>query len=462
MQRRMLAVTGMTCTLVCGTALSGAAASDAATSLRTAAPGHYSGTLADGATWIADVPAAWNGTLLLFSHGFGPLTAQDAPSADSAAALLAQGYALAGSSYDPNGSWWALGSAEKDQFATLSAFSATLGAPRRTLSAGESMGGLVNSQIAEDGAGRIDGAVGFCGLVAGGADLNDYQLNAEYAITALLPGGAGIRLRDYATPEDGTAAADALAAAVAQAQGSAAGRARIALAAALLNETDWAPGQNPPAAHDYAGQEAQEYAWLTSGQLQFIESGRYFVDLAAGGDSGSNLGVAYERLIRSSGYYAQIKTLYRQAGLSLDADLRTLDSGERLAADPGAPAAMRRTSANTGRLAVPLLDVHTTSDQLVPVEQESAYAAKVAAAGRSALLRRAYVARQGHCNFTTAEFVAAIDAVERRVASGRWPDTGAGALNAAANSLGLDGASFTDYRAGRLVVQNTFSGRLGR
>ena len=39
----------------------------------------YTGTLANGTTWIADVPAQWNGTLLLYSHGFGPLTAADAP-----------------------------------------------------------------------------------------------------------------------------------------------------------------------------------------------------------------------------------------------------------------------------------------------------------------------------------------------------------------------------------------------
>ncbi|HEX5299375.1 MAG TPA: hypothetical protein VFW50_20510, partial [Streptosporangiaceae bacterium] len=40
---------------------------------------HVTGTLPDGATWIGDVPAQWNGTLLLYSHGFGPLTAADAP-----------------------------------------------------------------------------------------------------------------------------------------------------------------------------------------------------------------------------------------------------------------------------------------------------------------------------------------------------------------------------------------------
>jgi len=448
MQRRMFALTGLTCALVTGGVAPAAGAVH-----HSPVPGHYSGTLADGATWVADVPATWNGTLLLFSHGFGPTIAQDAPTADSATALLAQGYALAGSSYDPNGSWWALDSAETDQFATLGAFAATLAKPRRTIAVGESMGGLINSQLAQDGAGRINGAVGFCGLVAGGVDLNDYQLNAEYALTALLPGGAGIQVRDFATPTDGTSAGDALTAVVTQAQATAAGRARIALAAALLNESDWAPGATPPAAGDYAAQEAQEYTWLTSGQLQFIELGRYFVSLSAGGDSGSNLGVDYARLLHSSAYSTQIRTLYQRAGLSLDADLRTLDSGENFAAEPGSLAAMQRSSTNTGHLGVPLLDVHTTSDQLVPVEQENAFAARVRAAGDSALLRQAYVARQGHCNFTTAEFVTGVDTMARRVATGHWAGTDPTALNATAAALGLDGSSFTHYRPGRLVVQ---------
>src|SRR4051794_10187532 len=81
-------------------------------STATAETTHYSGSLADGATWIADKPSDWNGTLIVFSHGFGPLTAADAPSAASQTQLLAEGYALAGSSYDPNGSWWALNSAD--------------------------------------------------------------------------------------------------------------------------------------------------------------------------------------------------------------------------------------------------------------------------------------------------------------------------------------------------------------
>jgi len=32
-------------------------------------PTNHQGTLPDGASWTMDVPAHWNGTLLLFSHG---------------------------------------------------------------------------------------------------------------------------------------------------------------------------------------------------------------------------------------------------------------------------------------------------------------------------------------------------------------------------------------------------------
>ena len=118
------------------------------------ASSHYTGTLPDGATWIADVPVQWNGTLLLYSHGFGTLSPADAPDPSTAAALLARGYALAGSSYDPNGSLWALNSAVGDQFGTLAAVEAGVlpGAPRQVLALGSSMGGLISALEAQGGA----------------------------------------------------------------------------------------------------------------------------------------------------------------------------------------------------------------------------------------------------------------------------------------------------------------------
>jgi hypothetical protein len=440
-------------TLACAGAVGAQAASASAATTTS-----YSGTLADSAQWIAQVPADWNGTVLLYSHGFGPLVAADAPSAGSGAELLAQGYALVGSSYDVNGSWWALDTAVSDQFGSLAAFVAASGLhPRHTLAVGTSMGGLINSLIDQESYGRVQGAVTFCGLVAGGVDLNNYQLNAEYAMTELLPGAAGVQIRDYASLAAGSAAGTELSNAVAAAQPTAAGQARIALSAALLNETDWTTGAAPPAANDYAGQELQEEEMLTSGQLSFIESGRYMISLAEGGDSGYNIGVHYGALIRESPYYAQIKALYKAAGLNLQADIATLDQNESYAPEGNSLARTQATSVNTGRLQVPELDVHTVSDQLAPVPFEATYAQRVALAGSSPLLRQVYVNAIGHCNFTDADMVAAIDAMSTVVAEHHW--TGGvtvTALNDAANALGpsLGGGDFTTDHPNPLVVQN--------
>ena len=444
-----------TSALVLGTAAATLAATAVAPASAAATTStHYTGTLADGATWIADVPANWNGTLVLYSHGYGLLTAQDAATSEAGDALLAQGYALAGSSYDPNGSLWALNSAVQDQFATITAFGRRVGRPQRTIATGESMGGLVNSIIAQNGSGRIDGSVNFCGLVAGGVDLTDYHLNGEYALKKLIPGAFLVPLRDYSSIVEGAAAGTALQTAVALAQGTAAGRARIALAAALLNETDWASGAAPPAPADFLGQEQQEEQTLTGGQLAFLTASEYSIEQAVGGDPGSNAGVDYGALLRSSPYYDQIKALYTQAGLSLDADVATLNKGATYTSEGDSLRNTQLTSINTGSLPVPELDIHTIADELVPVQEENAYAQRVQAAGDSANLRQAYVSAIGHCNFTAADVVAAVDTVVVRVQNGSWGQTDAGSLNATADALsGLGGGNFLDYQPTQLVVQ---------
>lgn len=413
---------------------------------------HYSGTLADGASWIADVPASWNGTVLLFSHGFGPTTAQDAPSSGTATELLDAGYALAGSGY--TGSWWALGSAVSDQFGTLAAVEGITGRPTHVIAVGVSMGGLVNTLINENGAGRVDGALTLCGLVAGGVDLNNYQYDAEYALTTLL-GGQAIPLLNYTDPVSAGAAGLALSTLVSTAQNTAEGRARIALAAAFLNTPTWAPNETQPAPTDYAGQEAQQETWMTGGslpQLTFEMFGRYWIENAAGGDSTWNLGVDYAAELASSPHFAEVRALYQAAGLNLGADLATLDGGAHVTPNLSALAWMERTSTTDGLLTVPQLDVHTISDQLVPVEQEAVLARETAAAGRSALLRQAYVDRQSHCNFTDAEIIAALHAVEHRVDTGSWGDlTTPASLESAALALNLGDAAYIPYTPAMLV-----------
>jgi hypothetical protein len=411
----------------------------AAAVLATAAPAaattpaqHYTGQLSDGASWTADVPGLWNGTIILYSHGFGPLTAQDAPDQATANALLDGGYALVGSSYS-GPSWWALASAVRDQFGALDAIERQLGMPRRTIAWGTSMGGLVSALETERG--RVDGALTTCGLVAGALNLNDYQLNGEYALAHLLAPDQTIPLVRYPSQDAAGAAATLLTGVVDTAQASAAGRARIALGAALMNEPTWFSGATPPAATDYPAQETQQEQELTAFVLNFVMTGRYQIELASGGNSSHTVGVDYRALLDSSSQAREVRALYREAGLDLDADLARLTRDANITPDPQAVVTLARTSMPTGALRAPELDIHTIADQLVPVGQEHWYGRLVHA---PTMFRQAYVDTTGHCAFQPSETIAALHAVERRIATGRW-DTEPPQLNAAAAALGQPG-----------------------
>ena len=133
--------------------------------------------------------------------------------------------------------------------------------------------------------------------------------------------------------------------------------------------------------------------------LQFIVEGRNQIEAAADGEGSGTVGVDFVRLLRDSSYYPEVKALYHEAGLSLRADLANLHQHANLRPDEAAFRWLARTSVPTGHLQVPELDLHTISDQLVPVQQQEAYYhTLVHRAGDSALLRQAFVQAQGHCN----------------------------------------------------------------
>jgi len=411
----------------------------------------YAGTLGDGATWIADIPTPWNGTVLLYSHGFGPLVAADAPDPVTEQALLDRGYALAGSSYNPNQSWWALDSAVSDQFQTLSTVETYLpSSPRHVIAFGTSMGGLISELEDENSDGRLDASLTTCGIVAGGLNLNNYQLDGEYAMTQLLnPTHENIQLVGFpnpiTTPGSGLSTGYALDALANQAQTTAAGRARLSLAMSLMNVADWAPGQPMPSPFDFGAQEQGQYTieFAPAGgsspiqtTMDFVEFGRPWIDLASGGSATWTKGVNFARLLYTSSYAPEVISLYRHAGLNLNRDLDQLTRNADITADPAAVRSLERSSVPTGRIQVPELDMHTISDQLVPVQQENYYRNTVALAGRSQLLRQAFVQRQLHCNFEPSELVAGVLAVQHRVDTGQWGSVATPqALEASATSL---------------------------
>jgi hypothetical protein len=430
---------------------------------RAAPPGHYTGTTSDGGAWVADLPADWNGTLLLYSHGYGTTEASDAPDPVTRDALLARGYALAGSGMGaPGGTLWVLGTALDDQFETLDQVQRTL-LPRRpdhVLAVGTSMGGLISALEAENADGRLDGALSTCGIVGGGVNLSNYQLDGEYAMSELLAPEQSIKLVDYADAGEAAAAAAQLQAIGQQAQTTAQGRARLALAMAFLNTTDWdptAPAPPDPADPDAveAGQYGAEFGFPGFPIIPFTVTGRQQIELAAGGNSSWTKGVDFARELADSPYLPTVQALYAKAGLDLTADLRTLTRNADITADPAALQWARRYSEPTGRIQVPELTMHTIGDNLVPVTHESQYRDRVTRAGAGDLLRQAYVNRAIHCNFTPAELVAGVLTLQQRVETGSWGSLATpAALNAAAAQTGLGASAFVDDTPGAMIGQN--------
>jgi len=425
---------------LCIAALSIAIAVAVSSSSRAAGadPTTLTGTLPDGATYLIQVPDPWNGTLLLYSHGYvvpgSPNPAEDVGDPLTGGWLLSHGYALAGSSYATTG--WAIQQAIPDQIATLDAFDSAVGTPTRTIAWGHSLGGIITAGLLQDDPGRFDAALPMCGVLAGGVGTWNLALDAEFAIQQLI--APSVQIVHITDPSGNLAVAEG---AIAAAQGTAQGRARLALAAALGDLPGWFnPASPEPAANDYTSQEANQFDWETQVDGPFIFAFRAELEARAGGNPSWNTGVNYKKQLENSVDFAEVKALYASAGLSLDSDLRTLNSAPRISADPGAVKYLTDNIVFNGNLhGKPVLTMHTTGDGLVVNEDEQAYRSAVQDAKDPQLLRQVFVHRAGHCTFTPAETITALQALVRRLDTGHWRvdpsrlDTSAAALGSTYN-----------------------------
>ena len=75
----------------------------------------------------------------------------------------------------------------------------------------------------------------------------------------------------------------------------------------------------------------------------------------------------------------------------------------------------------SGRLAMPLLALHTTGDGQVPIEQARILRRRVDGAGRQRLLVERVIRDPGHCGFTTTEWASSFEALVRWVEHGVRP-----------------------------------------
>jgi pimeloyl-ACP methyl ester carboxylesterase len=408
------------------------------------------GSLSDGATYLMQVPNNWNGTLFLYSHGYvtpgSPNPAVDVGDPATGAFLLANGFALAGSSYATTG--WAIHEALTDQIAVLDLFDSMFGHPVATIAWGHSLGGIITAGLIQRNPKRFTAAQPMCGVLSGGVATWNTALDGEFAFQTLLAPTAGLQLVDITNPDANFALAEEV---LAAAQATPQGRARIALGAALSDTPGWFTPTTPePSPTDFASQEANQFLWDQQIDFPFVFAFRAELEARAGGNVSWNTGVDYRKQLEKSVDRDEVWALYQTAGLSLEADLDTLNRAARIKANPNAVEYLKQNIIFDGQIDIPVLTMHTKGDGLVVVENETAYKDVVDRVDDNRrLLRQTFVDRAGHCAFTPAETIAAVETLLKRLETGRWPSIEANLLNGDAAALGPD---FNIFEVGTGIV----------
>ncbi|WP_158857719.1 DUF6351 family protein [Streptomyces sp. NRRL B-1347] len=396
----------------------------------------YTGEI-DGAKYRVEVPERWNGTLLLYSHGYYP--AGWAPektaltnSEEAEEALLGKGFALAASDYKGTHGY-AVADALTDQIALRDWFAEHVGRPQRTFSTGQSMGGTVATLLGERYPDRFDGVLSMCAEYDGNGTWNT-TLDMTYALKALLVPEADQDI-DLVRPRDPERGVSVLVAAIDRALETERGRARLALAGALGNIPGWysAHEAQPVTTADRVRAQAQ---WLRNAYVAGTGPlGRVDLERRAGGNPTANTGVDYRQQLAGSARKDLVRKAYRAAGSAdagLAADLAKLNAGTRITADPRAVDYMKRYTITRGTTPRPVVTLHNTQDGGAVSDQAGWYADQVRRNGEPDNLRQLYVNRGSHCAFSAADEITALEALVAKAATDRWPRTGPRALNRSA------------------------------
>lgn len=402
----------------------------------------------DGAAYEIVMPETWNGTLLLYSHGyrpaqpfppnFSPVTTTpvavpgwDSGDTELGDALLAKGYALAGSSYSANG--WAVEEGVKAGEDLYAFFSANVATPNRVYVWGDSLGGLITQTLSEKHPEWVSGAAPLCGAVAGLEPNINLALDTAYGVQQLLD--PEMKISGYATYEEAVQAWQGAASIIldkARAQDVEA-IGKILTIAAVVD----APGQT----FTYDGADIVSRvsgtveSLLTA--LAYGTVGRFDIDQRYGGSVVGNEGADYAARI-SEDEITFIDAIAGQEGAAM-ANAAILDAGQRVAADPAAKtAAIERGGNPSGAIKVPTITMHTKSDPLVIVQNETflrdRYSYQESQGNVDAELVQLYTIAPneyseetgapygaGHCNFTQRSRIAVIDLLDNWVRNGVYP-----------------------------------------
>jgi pimeloyl-ACP methyl ester carboxylesterase len=389
----------------------------------------------DGAEYRVELPARWNGTLLLYSHGYFPA---GFPSfgisvtnrVESETWLLDHGFALAASNFK-GFSGYQVEQGVRDQIALLDWFEANVGRPRRTIATGQSMGAAIAALLGERHPQRFAGVSTICGEYDTHGIFNA-GLDVVFAVRTLLADEPV----DLVRVTDPAHSLQVLQTAIERALTTPEGRARVALAASFNNITGWYNAHQPRPADldEWLRQQAQ---WvLNAYTLGFGPGARPDLEAKAGGNPSSNVGVDYRHQLARSAERSVVVEAYRRAGLDVGPDLDRLNAAPRITADPAAVDWMYRHGVARGTIRVPMVTLHTTGDGGAVPDGERWYAEQVQRRSHPGLLRNLWVERGGHCSVSAAEEITALSTLIERMSTGRWPSLRPERLNEAVQALG--------------------------
>ncbi len=373
-----------------------------------------------------EVPANWNGSLVIWAHGFRgeglALTVDSHPLRDF---LVPSGYAWAASSYRSND--YNVGDGVKDTKNLVDYFSAHYGEPTTTYITGASMGGHVTARSIEQ-YDVYDGAMPICGVV-GDYALFDYF--ADYNVagqqlglgTSTFPQIDGLTYIGVDVPT-------------------------------IKANLEAFPGGWPVALNEN-GESFKQLVELRSGgdRPNFDEAWYFwntFPSFASGpGNFLWDIGVGDGTASREPGVVSDNRETVYQFDLDPAVSDAEAEFNDEVARIRGSQALRRSAALNpipvvTGDIDIPVLSLHNLGDMFVPFHNEVAYAQDVADHGKSDYLVQRAIRGVSHCGFTPTELVTAFVDLAVWVEFGVKP-AGDVVLDPAIVAADDYGCQFTDF-----------------
>lgn len=368
----------------------------------------------NGAPYRVRVPPNWNGTLLVYAHGYRDKAdhpgetdnraADIAPSAALEPVLLAQGFALSGSAYRDNG--WAVEEGVEDLKALVSFFNANVGRPNKTVLWGFSMGTVIGFKSIEQADSPYDGALCGCAVGAGAPTSWDSagDLMLGYDVVFGMPSAWGTfsDVRDDLDFDTEVLAK---------------------LAPELQNQTNFprfeflrlvtgTPGRGitPPAPPNFYPN------WVLT-DMFFSSEARAELERRAGGAVVQNLNRNYSLTDTERAYLVSLGV---PSGV-IDGWLTAMNLRRDVSPAVAPRQYLERNARYTGKILKPVLTMHTLYDPLVTVSQEREYAFTVARSASENLLFQTYTNGNGHCTFTGEQLITALTAIVGWVNTGTKP-----------------------------------------